>query len=235
MAIEPSLVNFGSREAMAARVADLVELAVLSAPFNDVAGEIAVSGGSTPLAMYENLAARKLDWKSHRLTLVDERWVPLDHPRSNESAVTNAFAAAQGVRITGLYRDSATTATQGLAYAEEILDGRQKRFDAVILGMGDDGHTASWFPHAEGLNAALSGDQWVAAIRASKSAVTGEEVDRLTLTLCAIRDARLIVLMLAGEEKRAAFERALQIGSEEDMPVRAILRARPDLWACWAP
>lgn len=234
MGSEPGLISFSSREQMADRVADLVELSILSAPFADVAGEIAVSGGSTPMTMYEMLAKRKLNWKYHRLTLVDERWVPVDHLRSNEAAVRKAFAAAPELRIDGLY-DGAPTAAKGLDSAEMLLDRQQKQFDAVVLGMGDDGHTASWFPHAEGLASALSGDNLVAAVRAKKSAVTGDELDRLTLTLRAIRDARIIILMIAGEAKRATFEKALQPGPVEDMPVRAILRARPDLWACWAP
>ena len=234
MGSEPGLVCFAARAQMAERVADLVELSISGAPFAEVAGEIAVSGGSTPIAMYEALAGRARDWKRHRLTLVDERWVPLDHPRSNEAAIRKAFAAADGLHIDGLY-NGAPTAADGLARAELLLDTRQKPFDAVILGMGDDGHTASWFPHADGLDAALSGDGLVAAVRARKSAVTGHEVDRLTLSLRAIRDARIIILMMTGEAKRATFEKANEPGHVEDMPVRALLRARPDLWACWAP
>jgi 6-phosphogluconolactonase len=230
MAPEPNLIRFASRAEMAERVADLVQFALSSAP----SGDVAVSGGSTPTAMYEALAARPLDWRQHRLTLVDERWVGLDHPRSNEAAIRRAFSAAQGVRVDGLYNGAATPA-QGMDAAEAMLQRRQKQFDAVILGMGDDGHAASWFPHAKGLDAAMSGDRQIAAIQAKKSAVTGDEIDRLTLTVRAISDARLIILMLAGEEKRATFERVVQPGPVEDMPVRAILRARDDLWACWAP
>lgn len=234
MACEPSLVKFASREAMAARVADLVELAIVSAAMQNGMSEIAVSGGSTPLAMYENLAARELDWKKHHLTLVDERWVPLDHPRSNEAVIRKAFMAAQGVHITGLYNNSPTLA-DGLAIAQNNVDAYRKQFDAVILGMGDDGHSASWFPHAAGLDAALKGEGSLAAIRAVRNAITGDEVDRMTLTLSTVRDARIIVLMLVGEEKRAAFQQAVQPGPIEDMPVRAVLHARPDLWVCWAP
>ena len=234
MGSEPGLIAFAKREQMAERVADLVELAMLSGPLGDAQGEVAVSGGSTPIAMYETLAKRNLDWRRHRVTLVDERWVSLGHPRSNETAVRDAFAAAPELRINGLY-NGAAMAVEGLPAAEALLDRRQKEFDAVILGMGDDGHAASWFPHADGLSAALGGDALAAAVRAKKSEITGDEVDRLTLTLCALRRARVIVLMLAGERKRATFERALQPGPVEDMPVRAILRARPDLWCCWAP
>lgn len=234
MISEPALIRFDSREQMAARVADLVALAIAANADGDVECELAVSGGSTPMPMYQTLAAKKLAWSRTRLTLVDERWVAANHPRSNETAIRKAFAAAKALRIDGLYNGAPTPAA-GAEAAEMKTDLRQKHFDAVILGMGDDGHTASWFPHAEGLDRALGGPQNVCAIKAKKSAVTGEETDRITLTLAAIRDARLIVLMMTGEEKRATFERALESGPVEDMPVRAILRARADLWACWAP
>ncbi|NWG91731.1 MAG: 6-phosphogluconolactonase [Parvularculaceae bacterium] len=234
MGSRAELIAFASRAFMAERVADLVELAILSASVTDGAGEVAVSGGSTPMAMYAALARRDLNWRRHRMTLVDERWVPLSHPRSNESAIRRAFAPAAGVRIDGLYNGAATPEA-GLSDAEARIVRRQKDFDAVILGMGDDGHTASWFPRAEGLDAAISGDAPVAAIRAAKSAAAGDEVDRLTLTLSAIRGARVIILMIAGDGKRATFEDASGPGPVEDMPVRAILRARPDLWVCWAP
>lgn len=230
----PGLIRFASRDQMAARLADLVALSIAPASGPDAEVGIAVSGGATPMPMYETLASKKLPWSRIRLTLVDERLVPLKHPRSNEAAIRKAFAAAKAARIDGLYNGAATP-EEGADAAELKLARTRRPFDAVILGMGDDGHTASWFPRAEGLERALGAARMACAVRAKKTAVTGEETDRITLTLAALRDARLIVLMMAGEEKRATFERALGEGPVEDMPVRAILRARPDLWACWAP
>lgn len=234
MAFSPELIAFYSRAAMAARIADLVEVQLSRGIASDGAGEIAVSGGSTPNALYENLASRELPWDNVRLTLVDERWVPTDHPRSNEGFVRGAFAQAKGVSVTGLY-NGAETAEDGVADFAARLANNGKPFDAVILGMGDDGHTASWFPHAQGLEAALDSDARVCAVTAQQSEITGDEVERMTLTLAAIKDARVIVLLLAGESKRATLEEALQVGPVEDMPVRAILRARRDMWVCWAP
>ena len=228
MANGPDLIEFASREAMAARIADLLEARLADG------GELAVSGGSTPQALYKNLAARSLDWNKVCATLVDERWVDINHPRSNEAFALKAFAAADEVSITGLFNGAASP-HEAIEPVAARLEERGKPFDAVVLGMGGDGHTASWFPHARGLDEALTSKASVCAIEAKPSDVTGEEVDRMTLTLSAIKDARLIVLLLAGAAKRAAFEKACEPGPIEDMPVRAILRTRPDMWVCWAP
>lgn len=234
MASNPPVIEFASREAMAARLADLVTEAALHGSLCDGHADLALSGGSTPQALYEAFAARDLPWAQMRITLVDERWVPLSHPRSNEAFIRNAFQAAEGAKITGLYNGAAAP-HGGVGALEGVLDARQKPFDVVVLGMGGDGHTASWFPHAEGLSEALETDAGVCAITAQKSDVTGDEVERITLSLSAVAAARLVVLMITGDEKRTAFERASEAGPVEDMPVRAILRARPDLWLCWAP
>jgi 6-phosphogluconolactonase len=116
------------------------------------------------------------------------------------------------------------------------IAGIMRPFDVVILGMGADGHTASWFPGADGLGAALDEKAPdIVAVRAKQSLITGEHIDRLTLSLRAIRDARVIILLISGNEKRRAFERACGEGGVDEMPVRAIIRARPDMWVCWAP
>lgn len=233
MASEPDLIAFASRDAMAQRLADLVEGSLARGMASGGRGELAVSGGSTPRELYRELARRNIAWNKVSATLVDERWVAPDHPRSNEAFVGDAFSEAE-IDVAGLYV-AGKSAAEAAAAVSARLQRRKKPFDAVILGMGDDGHTASWFPYAKGLEIALSSDERVCAVTAVKSAVTGEEVDRMTLTLSAMRDAALIVLMIAGESKRIAFGEASEAGPVEYMPVRAILRARPDLWVCWAP
>lgn len=234
MASKPDLIAFASREAMAARVADVLEATLAAGSSHDLPKELAVSSGSTPKLLYETLAGRDLSWSSVHLTLVDERWVGQDHPRSNEAFIRDAFSAADGVDIAGLF-NGAPSPEAGVKDLTDKLHRRRRAFDAVVLGMGDDGHTASWFPHADGLEKALTSPDPVCSITATQSTVTGEEIDRMTLTLSAIESARLIILLLAGDTKRAAFEKTLENGPPEDMPVRAIMRARPDMWVCWAP
>ncbi|OFX05014.1 MAG: 6-phosphogluconolactonase [Alphaproteobacteria bacterium RIFCSPHIGHO2_12_FULL_63_12] len=234
MESEPELIVFASRASMAERVADLVEGALASGIMRDGRGELAVSGGSTPEGLYRTLARRKFAWSDVTATLVDERWVGRDHPRSNEAFIREAFRGAD-MDIVGLYAAGKSPAPAAANDISSRLQRRKKPFDAVVLGMGEDGHTASWFPHAKGLDVALGAGDRVCAITAEKSAVTGEEVDRMTLTLSALSDAATIILMIAGENKRATFAKAKVAGPVEAMPVRAILRARPDLWVCWAP
>ncbi|MEL6362557.1 MAG: 6-phosphogluconolactonase [Pseudomonadota bacterium] len=234
MATNPQIVTFADRESMAARVADLVEGAARTGLGEFGQAELALSGGSTPKALYSALAARNLSWDRVRLTLVDERWVPTNHPRSNEAFVREAFSGARDVQVSGLF-NGAPSPSDGLTQGIEAMAEPARNFDAVILGMGDDGHTASWFPHADGLDRALEANDKLTAITAEKSAVTGDEVDRISLTLSAIRPAGLVILLITGETKKEVLLRALMPGPIEDLPVRAILAARPDMWICWAP
>lgn len=236
MSADADLVSFASREAMAARVADVIEAQLGRALAERGRGALAVSGGSTPAALYGVLSGRKLDWARVSTPLVDERWVPPGADGSNETFVRSTLqqGAAAEAEVIGLWSDAATPGT-GAAVAAERLETLQGAPDVVVLGMGSDGHTASWFPRAQGLDDALSEESGVAYVKARQSDVTGEHLDRLTMTLGAVMTARFVCLLITGDEKRAVLEKAAASGPVEDMPVRAILRARPDLWVCWAP
>ena len=182
-------------------------------------GCAALSGGSTPAPAYDLLARRDLDWTRVSFALVDERRVPLANPASNEALLrrTLAPALARGARILPLRAENES------AYAE--LD-----IDIALLGMGSDGHTASWFPGAERLGEALdpASTRDVIAIHAPRAAGCA---DRLTLTFAAIARARRIVLLIAGTDKRAVFEAAANAGA----PVAALFALGDKFEACWAP
>lgn len=237
MTTDPPLAEFASREAMAAHLADLIESVIAKAVAEEGGASLALSGGSTPQALYRELSLRPLAWPKLDVTLVDERWVPPGDAGSNETFVRETLFGG-GVRpreFCGFWSDAATPAA-GAAVASARFGKIKSPLDAVVLGMGADGHTASWFPHASGLSGALSdGAAPVVHVRAQRSEITGPHVDRLTLGLEPVASARFICLLITGDEKRAVFEKAAQPGPVEDMPIRAILRARPDLFACWAP
>ena len=233
----PVLTEYASNAAMTGQVADQVESVLREAVALQGVSSFAVSGGSTPAALYQTLSKRALGWRKIAVALVDERWVAPGTPGSNESFVRETLLqnAAAAAAFTGMWSDVPSPA-EGLATAAARYDAIKAPFDVILLGLGQDGHTASWFPDAAGLEAALSetGPR-LAAVKAKKSAVTGDFTDRMTLTLAAVKSARYICMLLVGEEKRATFARALRSGPVDGMPVRAILRARPDMHVAWAP
>lgn len=186
---------------------------------------LAVSGGSTPAPLYRALSQLDIDWARVTVLLVDERWVEPVEAGSNEGFVRETLLTgkAADARFIGLKTPDPSPFDAVSGLAGQVQDAG--RIDLAVLGMGNDGHTASWFPHARGLEAALSAEgPPVAAIEARPSAVTGDHLLRMTLTRAALKQARYLLLMIRGEDKLAALEAARAPGPVEDMPVRALLR-----------
>ena len=187
---------------------------------------LAVSGGATPARYFLALSKCPLDWSRISITLVDERRVPDDSARSNARLVRaqllqNRAVAASFVPLA----DSRLTAEQELISAQARIATLPLPADLVVLGMGEDGHTASWFPHAQGLAEAMD-----PAARALVAPITppGALEPRLTLTGRIILRARKLALQIEGPAKIATLKRALELGPVEDMPIRAPLRQSTD-------
>ena len=228
------LREFLSPQALAAALAHTVAAKLQSALHLREQAVLAVSGGTTPVLFLRELARQPLDWTQVIITLVDERWVPLAHPRSNEGALRTALQGhpAAAARIVSLYNGAATP--EDAMPAIEARIAALPPFDAVVLGMGTDGHTASFFADGDRLAAALD-PQACASVASIRSASAGEP--RITLTLSRLVDARALYLHIEGEAKLEVLEQAL--GGDDagvQYPIRAVLmQTRSPLVAYWCP
>jgi 6-phosphogluconolactonase len=181
-----------------------------------------VSGGTTPKRFFAALSVSSIDWARVTITLADERCVPDDNPRSNarllrETLLQDRAAAARFAPLA----DSRVSPEQELAAANARVAGLHLPADLVVLGMGDDGHTASWFPGADNLVEAI--DPGARALVLPMRA-PGAPEPRLTLTARVILRARALALHIEGADKLATLKRALGPGPLQEMPIRAALR-----------
>jgi 6-phosphogluconolactonase len=232
-----SFLTFLDRDDLIAALTEVCSNAIGEALATRNRATVALSGGTTPAPLYRALSHRPLDWQRVTFALVDERWVSSDHDGSNERLLRESLAAAiaAGAHVEPM-KTAAGTPAEALADVEPRYSALRP-FDLIVLGLGADGHTASWFPHSGGLAEALDPARGasVAAIRAAGSPVAGAYVERMTLTRPAVAEARTVVLMITGADKRAAYESALAPGSETDAPVRALLGRNASVGAYWAP
>lgn len=199
---------------VAARLWELIDAAVEERG----RATIALAGGSTPVPIYNLLREMPLPWD--RLTLVptDERWVNVDDPDSNEGMFRRELlaGATAGVELLSMARSRAAAAADAAACDESLA--RLPAFDAVLLGMGADGHTASWFPGARGLQAALEGPRRCVAVEPATTAQT-----RITLTRDAVVAAQRLLLVIGGPTKWEVYERARDAPDPTGLPVSAVL------------
>lgn len=185
---------------------------------------VAVSGGSTPTAMFEVLAAMVVPWDATEVFWVDERAVPASSARSNFGAATAALFGKLASPPRALHPMPATTAPLAdgaAAYAATIAasfgataGGAPPSFDVVWLGIGDDGHTASLFP---GDAAVTATDRWVLDVPAAESREA-----RLSFSRGLISAARRVVVLAQGAAKRGPITRARAPGDERETPARVI-------------
>jgi 6-phosphogluconolactonase len=193
---------------------------------------LAVSGGTTPVHLFKMLSETELDWWQVTITLVDERFVPPTSSRSNEGLARRDLlrGKAAAANFVGLYYGAATV-EEAAGKAEAALSSLPYPFDLVVLGMGPDGHTASFFPDDPDLARPLdlSGKRIVLPIHAASA---GEP--RLTFSLPKLVEARHLALHIEGADKKQVLEKAL--GDGPRLPIRAVFdAAKKPVEIYWAP
>jgi 6-phosphogluconolactonase len=215
---QPTLTIANDAEDLAERAAGRLLQAAGEAISQNRRFTAALSGGSTPEKLYTLLAqpgyAARIDWQLCALFLGDERFVPLDDPRSNYAMIQRTLLAAGTVPADRVYPvpvQRATADDAAAAYEETLVTvlgardrRRPPRFDLILLGLGDDGHTASLFPHAASLSVT---DRWVVA---SPPGTLPPPVDRITLTYPVLNAARRVIFLVSGEKKAVILQEVLE-------------------------
>lgn len=225
------------------RFSSMIDLATkLAAEVADRLGEgirargeasLAVSGGRTPELFFSKLSYSSLDWSKVTVTLVDERWVEPSSSQSNEHLVRKRLlrAHAAAARFVPL-KNAHPTPKDGRAACEAALAQVPRPFDAVVLGMGADGHTASLFSGDPALADALDPE---GTSRVRPALAPSAPHQRMTLTLPALLCSRWIALAISGSTKWGVYELARRPGPVLALPVRAVLhQAQTPVDVFWA-
>lgn len=214
--------EFTSRIELDSQLADSVAKILQEAVNIRGKASIAVSGGSTPKGFFKALSNKALPWKNITVTLVDERWVNINDEASNTRLIhenllqnhakqANFFHLKQGEALT-----SEILADLNLAVKSALLP-----FDVLILGMGEDGHTASIFPCCEQLSEALNLSNDDALIKTTPQTAPHQ---RITFTLASLLTSKYHFLHISGLVKKEILNKALAGFNEAEMPIRAFLQ-----------
>ena len=228
-----AIVEFETSQAQIAALLDVISEALLDAIVERGRACFAVSGGNSPKPLYQALSTLELPWEKIDIVMVDDRFVDRDNAASNEAMI----------RASLLINNAAVATFWPLYEAGELTEVAAKRSrewrgisapDCAIVGMGSDGHTASWFPGAKGLDEALSPTApRVCAVEAQQSDVTGPNLKRLTVSYPYLAQCPVRLLLISGAEKRAVFEQACGAGAVNEMPIRALIRDAHSVTAYW--
>jgi 6-phosphogluconolactonase len=200
-----SIERFTDKTSLIERGLSLVEAKINLAIQTKGLCTIALAGGSTPKPLYEQLATKALPWEKIHVFWGDERYVPPTHPDSNEKMAREAWLNQVNIPSSNIHpmptlagnpNLDAQQHEQELQQFFSVAAGEIPIFDVILLGMGDDGHTASLFPHTK-------------ALEVKDTLVTvGNKDDnlRLTFTVPLINHADCVIFLVAGENKKPALE-----------------------------
>jgi 6-phosphogluconolactonase len=228
------LTEFTARSELDNELAKTVSTILAKAVKNTGKASIAVSGGSTPKGFFSVLSQSDIDWSKVTITLADERWVPIDSDASNtrlvhENLLQNKakeakfFHLKQGNEIT-----SETLADLNVAASKTLLP-----LDVLILGMGEDGHTASLFPCSDEITSGLDVTNDAVLLKVQPKTASHQ---RISFTFASLMTSKNIFLHSCGEGKKTVLTQALGGDDPFEMPIRAFLQ-HPSLntQIFWAP
>jgi 6-phosphogluconolactonase len=218
--------QFISREALDSKLSD--EVAAILAEAVRIKGKasIAVSGGSTPKGFFKALSQVDLPWEKITVTLADERWVNIDSDASNtqlvhENLLQNKAQSAKFFHLKqGELLSDETLVDLNLAAKTDLLP-----LDVLILGMGEDGHTASLFPCSDEITSALAIDNPNALMAVMPKTAPHT---RITFSFASLMTSKNTFLHISGNAKKDVLDKALAGNDKFVMPIRAFLQ-QPDI------
>jgi len=222
-------VEYPSREAMTAEVADRVADDLRAALSDHGAASLAVPGGNTPGPVFDLLSEVELDWKRITVLPTDERWVPETSEFSNSRLIRQRLLVGRAAEAVFMpvYSESGHIRDQ-----IELLDGEARNhlpLSVLVLGMGTDMHTASLFPGSEGLERAMA--EVAPVYLPIRQQDAGSVAQRISLTRHVLSGATKKHLLIVGREKLDALERAKEAREPMQAPVKTVL---PDATVHWA-
>lgn len=219
MAQQPEFLAFDDKESLADKLAltvagDLREAAQLRGQ-----ATLVVSGGGTPVPFFKALKQATLPWDKITILCADERWVSPDSDDSNEKLVREHLLH-QEATLLSLAPEEGESLEAGVARLTSELQALALPLDVTILGMGEDGHTASLFPGHPALSQGLHGDALCLAVTDSPK----PPPKRITLTAKLLCASHHLMLHITGEGKKAVYEKAMQSDDETAYPIAGILK-----------
>ncbi len=221
-------------DAWAADIAECLADSLSAALADTGRALFAGAGGTTPAPIYARLSRADLDWSKVTATLVDERYVPETSPESNAAAMKRDLLTGPAAAATfiPLYTPEVTVDRAALV-AAKALKTAGDRFDAVLLGMGEDGHICSMFPESPTLKTLLTPTlaPTVLGVPHGRDGLA-PTIERLSINLPYLIEAGRVVLALKGAAKRAVFEREAE-GDPAVQPIAALIAANVNLEVVW--
>ncbi|MGJ8681222.1 6-phosphogluconolactonase [Paraglaciecola sp.] len=193
---------------------------------------LVVSGGRTPADLFEALSKANLEWDKVDISLADERWVDNSNDASNEKMLRAKLLVNNAANANFFpLKTQHANAEDAVQECTANLQNMHSPFDVVILGMGEDGHTASLFPCSEQISAGLELESGNAYIAVQPTTAPNQ---RMSLTLPALLNSKQIYLHLTGENKKQVLETVLSDEDEMAMPIRAVIK-HAEVKLMWAP
>jgi 6-phosphogluconolactonase len=188
---------------------------------------LAVSGGSTPKRLFEILSEIDIQWQKVTISLVDDRWLSPRHEDSNQRLVEQNLLQNKANKANFIsFFQPDTNAFDAISAINTKFSGY--RPDVILLGMGNDGHTASLFPCSQQITEGLSTKETYLAVEPTTAAYT-----RVSLSANTISGAEHIFLQLKGDDKKATLQNALSGQDEKSMPIRRFLKS--NITVLWCP